>query len=123
MMTMISTEKEYNIALEQIEIYLQKGSKSMTFEDKQALRSLSVLVETYEQKVYPMPMKPQSLVGMIQVKMFEKRLKQKELALLLEVSETTLSEIFNGKRKINLALAKQLYKKLGIAPEYILEFA
>jgi HTH-type transcriptional regulator / antitoxin HigA len=55
--------------------------------------------------------------------MFEKRLKQKELARLLEISETTLSEIINGKRKINLALAKQLYKKLGIAPEYILEFA
>jgi HTH-type transcriptional regulator / antitoxin HigA len=119
----ISTEKEYNIALEQIEQYLQKGSQGMTLEDKKALRSLSVLVEAYEQKVYPMPMQPQSLVGMIQVKMFEKRLKQKELALLLEISETTLSEIINGKRKINLALAKQLYKKLGIAPEYILEFA
>lgn len=123
MITSISTEKEYNIALEQIEQYLQKGSQGMTIEDKKALRSLSVLVETYEQKVYPMPMQPQSLVGMIQVKMFEKRLKQKELALLLEISETTLSEIINGKRKINLALAKQLYKKLGIAPEYILEFA
>ena len=51
----ISTEKEYNIALEQIEQYLQKGSQGMTLEDKKALRSLSVLVEAYEQKVYPMP--------------------------------------------------------------------
>jgi antitoxin component HigA of HigAB toxin-antitoxin module len=37
----------------------------MTLEDKQALRILSLLVEAYEQKVYTMPMQPQSLVGMI----------------------------------------------------------
>ena len=119
----ISTEKHYNEALETIEIYLQKGSTGMTQEDKQALRQLSLLVEAYEQKVYPMPMQPQSLIGMIQVKMFERRLKQKELAQLLDISETTLSEVMNGKRKINLPLAKQLYKKLGIAPDFILECA
>jgi plasmid maintenance system antidote protein VapI len=42
---------------------------------------------------------------------------------LLQISEIALSKIINSKHKINLALAKQLYKKLGIAPEYILEFA
>jgi HTH-type transcriptional regulator / antitoxin HigA len=119
----ISTEKQYNEALETIETYLQKGSMGMTTEDKQALRQLSLVVEAYEQKIYPMPMQPQSLIGMIQVKMFERRLKQKELAQLLDISETTLSEVMNGKRKINLSLAKQLYKKLGIAPDFILECA
>jgi HTH-type transcriptional regulator / antitoxin HigA len=119
----ILTEKQYNEALETIEMYLQKGSIGMTTEDKQVLRQLSLVVEAYEQKVYPMPMQPQSLIGMIQVKMFERRLKQKELAQLLDISETTLSEVMNGKRKINLPLAKQLYKKLGIAPDFILESA
>ena len=123
MIRVITTENQYNEALETIEEYLKKGSQLMTDGDKQELRRLSVLVEAYEQKVYPMPMQPQSILGMIQVKMFERRLKQKELAQLLEISETTLSEIMNGKRKINLALAKQLYKKLGIAPEFILEWA
>ena len=123
MIRVITTENQYNEALETIEEYLKKGSQLMTDGDKQELHRLSVLVEAYEQKVYPMPMQPQSILGMIQVKMFERRLKQKELAHLLEISETTLSEIMNGKRKINLALAKQLYKKLGIAPEFILEWA
>ena len=123
MIRVITTDNQYNEALEIIEEYLKKGSQLMTDGDKQELHRLSVLVEAYEQKVYPMPMQPQSILGMIQVKMFERRLKQKELAQLLEISETTLSEIMNGKRKINLALAKQLYKKLGIAPEFILEWA
>ena len=109
--------------MEVIETYLKKGSQGMTDADKQELRRLSVLTEAYELKMYPMPMQPQSLLGMIQIKMFERRIKQKELAQLLEISETTLSEVMNGKRKVNIALAKQLYKKLDIAPEFILEWA
>ena len=123
MINEVTSENQYNETLEVIEMYLQKGSKGMTIDDKKELRRLSVLVEDYEQLTSPMPMQPQSLVGMIQVKMFERRMKQKELAQLLEISETTLSEVMNGKRKINLTLAKQLYKKLDIAPGFILEAA
>ncbi len=119
----VTSENQYNEALAVIETYLQLGSIGMTIEDKKELRRLSVLVEAYEQETDPMPMQPQSLIGMIQVKMFERRMKQKELATLLEISETTLSEVMNGKRKINLSLAKQLYKKLGIASDFILEAA
>ena len=93
----------------------------MTFEEKELLLQISVLAESCEQEVCPMPMQPQSLLEMIQVKMFERRLKQKELASLLEISDTTLSEILNGKRKINLDLSKNLYKRMGISADFILE--
>ena len=121
MLTTISTENQYNRALEAIETYLQKGSNALSFDEKKELQRISLLVEAYEQEVSPMPLPAQSLVGMIQVKMFERRMKQKELAAFLEISETTLSEVLKGKRKINLDLAKKLYKKLGIAPDFILE--
>lgn len=123
MITAILNENQYNDALSVIETYLQKGSDALTFDEEQELLRISLLVEAYEQKVYPMPLPPQSLVGMIQVKMFERRMRQKELATLLEVSETTLSEVLNGKRKVNLDLAKKLYKKLGISSDFILESA
>ncbi len=121
MLAAISTENQYNLALEAIETYLQKGSNALSFDEKKELQRISLLVEAYEQEVSPMPLPAQSLVGMIQVKMFERRMKQKELAAFLEISETTLSEVLKGKRKINLDLAKKLYKKLGIAPDFILE--
>ena len=120
-MVIITTEKQYNSALTLIETYLQKGASALMPEEKQELKRLSLLVEAYELKVYPMPMPAQSLIGMIQIKMFERRIKQKELATLLDISETTLSEVLNGKRKVNLELAKKLYKKLDIAPDFILE--
>ena len=123
MITFVYTEIQYNEALMLLENYLKLGSHGMCADDKHELKRLSILIEEYEQKTAPMPLQPQSLVGMIQVKMFEKRMKQKELATLLDISETTLSEILNGKRKVNLPLAKQLYKKLGISPEFILEAA
>ena len=120
-MSIITTENQYNSALTLIETYLQKGASALMPEEKQELKRLSLLVEAYELKVYPMPMPAQSLIGMIQIKMFERRIKQKELAILLDISETTLSEVLNGKRKVNLELAKKLYKKLDIAPDFILE--
>ena len=121
MLTTVATQHQYNEALSVIETYLKKGSIVLSFEEKQELRRISLLVEAFEQQISPMPMPAQSLVGMIQIKMFERRMKQKELAVLLEISETTLSEVMNGKRKINLELAKNLYKKLGIASDFILE--
>jgi HTH-type transcriptional regulator/antitoxin HigA len=123
MILSITTENQYNAALSEIETYLQKGSNALSWDEKNELRRVSLLVEAYEQLVSPMPLPAQSLVGMIQVKMFERRMKQKELAVFLGVSETTLSEVLNGKRKVNLDLAKKLYKKLGIASDFILEFA
>jgi HTH-type transcriptional regulator / antitoxin HigA len=121
MLTAITTENQYDVALAIIETYLQKGSKALSFDDKKELKRISILVEAYEQQVCPMPLPAQSLIGMIEVKMFERRMKQKELAAFLEISETTLSEVLKGKRKINLDLAKKLYKQLGIASDFILE--
>ena len=123
MLTEITTESQYNEALALIETYIQRGTAAFSHEDDQELLRISLLVEAYEQKVDPMPLPPQSLMGMIQVKMFERRMKQKEVAVLLEISETSLAEILNGKRKVNLSLAKKLYKKLGIASDFILEAA
>jgi HTH-type transcriptional regulator/antitoxin HigA len=60
---------------------------------------------------------------MIEFKMFERKLKQKELAQLLDIPDTRLSEVLNGKRKINLDFAKRIYHKLGIDAAFILETA
>ena len=55
--------------------------------------------------------------------MYELKMNQREMAQLLEVAETRLSEILRGKRGVTLALAKQLRAKLGIDADFILENA
>ncbi len=60
---------------------------------------------------------------MIELKMYERKLKQKDLAKLLEVSSSRLSEVLKGKRQVNMDLANRLYLKLNIEPQFILEKA
>jgi antitoxin component HigA of HigAB toxin-antitoxin module len=60
-----------------------------------------------------MPM-PESLTGILQLKMYKNQLKQKYLAKILNTTNTQLSEIMHNKRKPTLAFLKSLNQKLGI---------
>ena len=64
---------------------------------------------------------PETLPDVIELKMFEKQMKRKDMAKLLGITDTRLSEVMHGKRKVNMELAKQLYKTLGVDPKFILE--
>lgn len=127
----ITTDEQYKSVMAQIEVYLQKatqngGFQSLTPTEVSDLQSMSLLAEDYEDnvlKLMPLTRKPDSLADMLNFKMFELKYKQRDLASLLEITPTRLSEIMNGKRKVNMDLAKRLYKKLNIDPTFILENA
>ena len=128
MITAINTESDYRQVQAEVESYLQKatqggGFASLSENDDHKLLQLSHLMRTYEQEHYPMPAQPQTLAGMIELKMFERKLKQKDLAELLEVEAPRISELLRGKRRVSIDLARQLYKKLDISAEFILEHA
>ena len=120
------TEKEYEKVQLQIEGLLQKsinngGFKALSSDEVSLLNKLSLTAEQYEDNLQMMPIKtPTTLVEMIRFKMFEMNLKQKQLANLLEISETRISELLCGKRKLNLELAKKLYQKLNIDAAFLL---
>jgi HTH-type transcriptional regulator / antitoxin HigA len=125
----INSEVEYQQVMEKVESYLQTATKNGGFHALDAhqradLQNLSILAEAWEDKIPLMPIpQPNTLIGMIELKMYERKLKQKELAVLLEISPTRLSEVLQSKRKVNIDLAKRLYKVLGIDPVFILEMA
>jgi HTH-type transcriptional regulator / antitoxin HigA len=127
--TQIQTRKNYDEVLKQIQALLQKSTQIGGFdklpkEDAESLASLSLLAEQYEDSIPLMPIKaPSTLTEMIRYKMFEMDLKQKQLARLLEISETRISELLTGKRKLNIELAKKLHSKLNIDANFILEVA
>ncbi|RDB02331.1 helix-turn-helix domain-containing protein [Runella aurantiaca] len=64
---------------------------------------------------------PTTLPEMIQYKMVKRRLKQKDLAILLEISAARLSEILSGKRRITIDVAKKLYERLQVSLGFILK--
>lgn len=127
----ISTNSEYTQVMAQIETFLQKATQNGGFQSLNThefieLQALSLAAEHYEDnvlKLMPLSRKPDSLIDMLHLKMFEFKFKQRDLAKALDISPTRLSEVMNGKRKVNMDLAKKLYQKLNIDPKFILENA
>jgi len=126
MITKIRTAEEYKKVMQIIESYLSRATEGGGFqtlhpEEAEELRILSELAEAWEDSIPLMPVKPpQSLEEMIEYKMYQKKLKQKDLAAMLEIAPSFLSAVLNGKRKVNINLAKKLYLKLGIDADFIL---
>ena len=85
-------------------------------------REVAEAIQAYEQAFVPFP-KPTTLTGMIELRMYEMKLKQKDLATLLGVEASRISELLTGKRKVSLEMAKRLHDKLGIDGNFILETA
>jgi antitoxin component HigA of HigAB toxin-antitoxin module len=67
--------------------------------------------------------KKSPLIRDIEDEMYNRNMKQKELAAILKINEPTLSQIMQGKRRISMNIAKRLYKNLHIKPERLLEYA
>lgn len=93
---------------------VQKLSK----EEEKELDNISSEIADYEEANFSF--QPESLTEMIELRMYQRKLKQKDLALILGTTPSRISEILNGKRGLTIDLAKNLYKKLNIDAEMIL---
>jgi predicted XRE-type DNA-binding protein len=63
------------------------------------------------------------LIVSIEKEMEKRHIRQRQIAELLDVKESTLSQIMTGKRSVSMRLAKRLYKELNIDPGLILEYS
>lgn len=109
----MNTNSDYYSALAQIEALIEKGFENLTVEETKLLSILSEEVEKFEATKYPMPLYS-SITGLLESIMMEKRLNKSQLSNLLGVPNSTLSEIMNGKRRINLKIARKMHDKLKI---------
>lgn len=75
-------------------------------------------IANYEEHNYAF--KAESLKEMIELRMYQRKLKQKDLAKILGTTPSRISELLNGKRNLTIDLAKGLYKKLNIDADLIL---
>ena len=63
------------------------------------------------------------LVIGIEKELAKRTLKQREAAEMLNVKESTFSQVIRGKRPVSMQMAKRLYKVFNIDPKLILEYA
>jgi HTH-type transcriptional regulator/antitoxin HigA len=81
---------------------------------------LALTAQDYEQQKYVIAV-PTTLNGMIEMRMYEMRLKQKDLAKKLKVSDAKLSLIMNGKQRPDLDFLKAVHIELNVDAEFILQ--
>ncbi len=120
----ISDETECKAALTQLDQLIAEGFEGVA-EREQQFDILAKAIETYQIRAgyFPGYPKPTTLPAMIELKRQQRQLKQKDLAQLLEVPAGRLSQILSGKRRVTMDLAKKLYERLDISPEFILKTA
>jgi HTH-type transcriptional regulator/antitoxin HigA len=120
--TNIATEKEYVATMKKLDALMKKGESNLTDKDAGEIRTLALAAQAYEKSIYTIPT-PKTLLGLIELEMYERKLKQKELAKLLGIGEPKLSQIMSSKRKPDLAFLKAAHKHLGIDGNLLLEYA
>ena len=121
------TKKEFKIAETKMNMLLaiataKGGFAHLTKKESAELDTYTKIVNIYENTHYTIAL-PQTIQGLIELKMFEKNLKQKELAKMLHVTDTKLSEIMHNKRKPGIAFLKALHQTLGIDGNLLLKIA
>ncbi len=102
-MEQLTSNEEYAHALGLIEACLKKatdqgGFASLSSAEDNELERLTLLASRYEKKIKLQPIEqPKTLPEMIRLKMFLMGLNQKQLAKLLDVTPSRISELLNGK--------------------------
>lgn len=116
--------REYKNAME---VIITKGTELGDMDlllqtDKDEFIRLTDAIHEWESAYHPLPGKVSTLItDEIKRQMESKHIKQKEAARMLGISESRISELLNGKRTLNLNIAKRLRDCFGIPADFILD--
>ena len=113
----IANETQYQAALTEAMRLGQENEE----QHLERLLELGAAIDAYEIQQGHEPAMPTTLAGWLEVEMYRLRMRQKQFAKLLGVSESRLSEIMNGRRAPNLDFVKRLHTTLHVPGDKLLE--
>jgi len=119
-MTKIENETQYRRAVERVEELLPLVNDKTPTDDKNyvELVLLSNLVADYSDEHFAL--EPPKLIDIIKLRMYEMGLTQKQLAELIGVSTSRISDYMTGKSEPTLKIGRELSIKLNIEPQIVL---
>ena len=105
----IKSEKDYQYALERLELIFDASPDSKEGDEAEVL---SMLIDNYENKYYPI--EAPDPIGAIKIRMEEMNLKQKDLVGVIG-GKSRVSEILNKKKKLTVEMIRELERILHIS--------
>ena len=115
----VSNSKEYAQTMARIDELIKIPEEKLTLKQVDELHKLAVAAQRYEQSVYIIK-PPSTFEGILEMKMYELKLTQGEMAKKLHVSNAKFSLILNGKQKPDIYFLKTMNEILGIDGNYLL---
>lgn len=111
----IKTEKDYEQALERLELIFDATPDSKEGDEAEIL---SLLIENYENKYYPI--EAPDPIEAIKIRMEEMSLKQKDLVGIIG-GKSRVSEILNKKKKLTVEMIRELERVLNISASVLVK--
>ncbi len=111
----IKTKKDYNKALERLDVIFDAKNDSV---DGDKLEVLSILIEKYEDEHFPIGL-PDPIEA-IKFRMEQMGYNQVDLAKVVGL-KSRASGILNKKRKLSLDMIRQLHDKLNIPTDVLIQ--
>lgn len=111
----IKTEKDYNQALERLEVIFDAKSGSTEGDE---LEVLGILIDQYENENFPIGL-PDPIEA-IKFRMEQLGYNQNDLANIIGL-KSRASEILNRKRKLSLEMIRQLHERLHIPTDVLIQ--
>lgn len=105
----IKTEKDYQNALERLELIFDATPNSKEGDEAEIL---SMLIDDFENKHFPI--ESPDPIEAIKIRMEEMNLKQKDLVGIIG-GKSTISEILNKRKKLTVEMIRKLEKFLHIS--------
>ena len=120
-MKTIVTHKEYTKACIRLEELVNQVDDKTPSTNSLAIEFVNCTqqIQSYEETHFSIGLP--SLIETIELRMFEMKLKQKDLAILLNTNASRVSDYLSGKREVTLNVAKTLKQKLNIDSDIILQ--
>ena len=110
----IRTDKDYEEALQRVELLMNAKEGTVEFDE---LEILSTLIENYEEKHFSIDI-PDPIEA-IKFRMEQEGLKQKDVAELFG-NKVRVSEVLNKKRRLTLDMVRNLHDNLSIPYDSLL---
>ena len=104
----LKTEKDYEKAMERLEVIFDAPANSKEGDEAEIL---SVLIDSYENEHYPI--EAPDPIEAIKIRMEEMDLKQKDLVGIIG-GKSRVSEVLNKKKKLTVDMIRELERMLHI---------
>jgi HTH-type transcriptional regulator/antitoxin HigA len=121
----INSKKEYHQMMVDIYNLMNKGEGNLSKAEIVKLAEMSTKAELYEDTVLGLkPIKePKTIQEIVELKLFENKMTQTQLAEEIGLAKSKVSEIINGKRKADIQFLKGIHKLFKIDAGILLEMA